>query len=85
MRDLIEAGSVRAFWWLDTRDMLPDALTKGTIPREALLAVWRTGIWTLIGDRPARFAGRAVTRLSGQSGPGSKAPGVRLSSRHQGV
>ena len=23
------------------------------------------GIWTLIGDRPARFAGRAVTRSSG--------------------
>ena len=50
MRDLLKAGIVRAVSWVDTRDMLADALTKGKIDRQAILSAM-SGLWKLEFDR----------------------------------
>ena len=36
LRELLRIGALRELQWIDTRDMLADALTKGTIDRKAL-------------------------------------------------
>ena len=36
LRELLEHGVLFAFIWSDTRDMLADGLTKGTVDRAAL-------------------------------------------------
>ena len=51
-RDKLDAGSIRTLWWVDTRDMLCDCLTKGGISREAVLEAWRSAQWALVGDAP---------------------------------
>ena len=50
VRDLLKAGIVRAVSWVDTRDMLADALTKGKIDRQAILSAM-SGLWKLEFDR----------------------------------
>ncbi|CAE7210155.1 unnamed protein product [Symbiodinium sp. CCMP2456] len=50
IRDLLKAGLVRAVSWVDTRDMLADALTKGKIDRQAILSAM-SGSWKLEFDR----------------------------------
>ena len=37
MRDLLKRSLLKTLSWYDTRDMTPDALTKGSISRDALL------------------------------------------------
>ncbi len=37
LRDKLERGIIKRLWWADTRDMLADGLTKGGIPRGALV------------------------------------------------
>eukprot|EP00959_Pyramimonas_sp_CCMP1952_P156889 3280835-Pyramimonas_sp.AAC.1 len=37
------AGRARELRWIDTRDMLADALAKGEVARDALLTALRTG------------------------------------------
>lgn len=36
LRELLDNGVLEALWWLDTRDMLADGLTKGAVDRTAL-------------------------------------------------
>ena len=36
LRELLDRNVVRAMVWLDTRDMMPDGLTKGTVARDLL-------------------------------------------------
>ncbi len=43
LRDRLERGILKRLWWADTRDMLADGLTKGGIPREALVGVSERG------------------------------------------
>ena len=50
LRDHITSGRINSITWIDTIDMLCDALTKGKIPREALLEALRTGTWKLRKD-----------------------------------
>ena len=45
IREKLEAGSIRRLWWLDTRDMLADGLTKGGVRRDALVAACEGGAW----------------------------------------
>ncbi len=45
IREKLEAGSIRRPWWLDTRDMLADGLTKGGIRRDAPVAACEGGTW----------------------------------------
>ena len=45
LRESLECHRLSKLWWLDTRDMLADGLTKGIINRSALLTICQTGKW----------------------------------------
>ena len=60
LRDRLDSHSIDALWWLDTRDMICDAMTKGTLPREPLLRLWRTATLQIQGETPVQW--RAPTR-----------------------
>ena len=45
LRDYIVSGKLRKFHWIDTRDMVADALNKGTIDRSAVRSLFQDGIW----------------------------------------
>ena len=36
LRELLDKNVLEALWWLDTRDMIADGLTKGAVERTAL-------------------------------------------------
>ena len=36
LRELLDVGILSALWWIDTRDMHSDGLTKGTVDRQAI-------------------------------------------------
>ena len=52
MREYMESGHVDRLWWLDTLAMLADGMTKGSVEREALIAVCQWGIWRIVGMQP---------------------------------
>ena len=62
MRELIDDGIVDKWWWVDTLDMISDGLTKGSLPREALLDITSGKAWVLRGDPPLGFALARPTR-----------------------
>ena len=41
------SGRLDRLYWIDTRDMLADALTKGKVSRTALLSALKAGAWSL--------------------------------------
>ena len=43
LRKRLLAGTLSALWWTDTRDMLADGLTKGSVPRDQLLLACNQG------------------------------------------
>ena len=55
MSDLIRRGVLTKVWRIDTKDMAADALTKGSIDREAVLLLGDTGEWQFIGLQPVCF------------------------------
>ena len=54
-REWLDLGVVRALWWCDTDDMVADAMTKGSVDREAVLRLCNDGVWT-VSKAPARFS-----------------------------
>ena len=52
MREYLGAGWVNRLWWLDTQAMLADGMTKGSVDREALVAVCQKGVWNVVGQAP---------------------------------
>lgn len=48
----LKAGHLSRLWWFDTRDVLPDGLTKGAVDREALVAACEEGVWRIVGGTP---------------------------------
>ena len=52
VREHLEAGHLSRLWWFDTRAMLPDGFTKGSVDREALVSVCEQGVWRIVGDTP---------------------------------
>ena len=58
LRDRIDSGTVKALWWIDTRDMISDALTKGGLNRQPLLDLWKYAVHRLGGDVPKIFSAR---------------------------
>ena len=46
LRELLDDHVLAAIAWLDTRDMVSDGLTKGAVPRDALLKIL-DGVWQL--------------------------------------
>ena len=55
MSDLIRRGVLTKVWWIDTKDMASDALTKGSIDREVVMLLSSTGVWKFIGLPPVCF------------------------------
>ena len=47
MRDRLECGSITALVRCDTRDMLCDAVTKGSIARTAVVVAFGEGHWRM--------------------------------------
>jgi hypothetical protein len=47
IREQITYGLIKYVWWVDTLDMVADALTKGIVPRNEILVLMRTGAWLL--------------------------------------
>ena len=54
-REWLDLGVVRALWWCDTDDMVADAMTKGSVDREAVLKLCNDGAW-IVSKAPARFS-----------------------------
>ena len=48
IREALQCERISKLWWIDTRDMLADALTKGSCPRLALLNIAKTGEWKVL-------------------------------------
>eukprot|EP00971_Amphidinium_carterae_P351893 6492325-Amphidinium_carterae.1 len=49
LRELLMSGSLTALWWINTETMVADGMNKGTVKRDALLALG-AGRWTAFGD-----------------------------------
>ena len=64
-RNRINEGMIRLLWWIDTRDMISDCLTKGGLNREPILEFWRSGTLPMKGDAPVCFPPSRVDRRSG--------------------
>ena len=47
VRDYLDTKKITALHRVDTRDMLADALTKGTISRNDLLVALKEGVWRI--------------------------------------
>ena len=60
--ELCKAGRISTLWWVDTRDMVSDALTKGGIPRTAIDALVEQGMWDV--QFPAECYSADVTNSS---------------------
>ena len=52
LRERLDARSINALWWFDTRDMVCDAMTKGNLSKEPLLRLWRTATLMVQGEAP---------------------------------
>ncbi len=50
LRDRLASGTVRRFFWCDTRDMLADGLTKGGVERTLLIAASEQGTFKMQHD-----------------------------------
>ena len=48
VRDRLRQRVLEAIHWLDTRDMLPDGMTKGSVPREALRKASEESRWAAV-------------------------------------
>ena len=44
LRELIRLRVLKKLWWTDTRDMITDGLTKGSVDRTAILAIAEKGV-----------------------------------------
>ncbi len=55
LRELLDLRRLRKLWWIDTRDMLTDGMTKGAIARGLIQKVCSSSIWAGIGDRPLGY------------------------------
>ena len=52
LREQLEEGLIDVLYWIDTEDMLPDGMTKGSIDRGPLLALGKDGVWSIRHDDP---------------------------------
>ena len=52
LRERLECGTVSALYWIDTRDMISDALTKGGLSRDPILKLWAESALKFLGDTP---------------------------------
>ena len=52
MREFLESTRLTGIYWIDTIDMLPDGLTKGSVLRQPLIDLSEHCHWSLNGDKP---------------------------------
>jgi hypothetical protein len=62
-RDRLLHGTVFRVWWVDTRDMISDALTKGGISKDVILKLWKEAEMYMIGDAPVGHSKVCRTQL----------------------
>ena len=74
LRDRLHSKAIDALWWFDTRDMICDAMTKGTLSREPLLKLWRTAMLEINGDPPVVWRASTVTSVSESISEGPVSP-----------
>eukprot|EP00972_Heterocapsa_arctica_P022287 3277530-Heterocapsa_arctica.AAC.1 len=67
MRDRLRAGQVSEVWWIDTRDMITDALSKGGIDRSTIRLFWSSGVIVLVGDAPIRWTAPLAEQTAAQA------------------
>jgi hypothetical protein len=55
IKDRLLSGSIDNIWWIDTRDMISDVLTKGGLNRRPILKLWAESCHYLQGDTAKRL------------------------------
>ena len=50
LRSFVDKGLITAMAWIDNRDMVADALTKGKTRRNELLALLNKGYWKVVNE-----------------------------------
>ena len=45
LKESLKSHLIAVLWWIDTRDMLSDSLTKGVCSRRAIMLAFSTGEW----------------------------------------
>lgn len=55
VKESLQTGLISKMYWIDTRDMLADALNKGVVARSALLVAGKTGKWLLQYESKVHF------------------------------
>ena len=55
LRDRLDSHAIDAFWCVETKDMICDAMAKETLPHEPLLRLWRTAMIQTVGDTPVSW------------------------------
>ena len=48
LQELTRKTVLACMWWVDTRDMLADAMNKGSVSKDDLIKAQNTGMWTVI-------------------------------------
>ena len=70
VREALEEKRLRTLYWVDTRDMVSDGLTKGAVDRAELIRLYEKNVWQTIGDKPVSVSlavsgGKPSRTLSG--------------------
>ena len=52
VRELLDLKRLQALHWIDTRDMLGDGLSKGSVQRDAIIKLLSQCQWHQVGDTP---------------------------------
>lgn len=55
VREWLDDGNLGKLWWVDTRDMVTDGMTKGVVNRSALLLLAEGHRWTFTGQAPVQW------------------------------
>jgi len=50
VKEWLQRAVLRVLWWIDTRDMLADGLTKGKCLRDGIEDFTRRGVWSLVHE-----------------------------------
>ena len=52
VRGALMEKRLRTLYWVDTRDMVSDGLTKGSVGRTEIILLCEKNLWKSIGDKP---------------------------------
>ena len=69
VREALVEKRLRTLYWVDTRDMVSDGLTKGSVDRAEIILLYEKNLWKSIGDKPASVSlYQAGAQYSGVAG-----------------